>query len=382
MSDPFGPSSSVANSVTTRPSDTRTFGAADTFLQDCVDGAGGTPITAEELNEIIANLRALLRGNGNLIAGAPVVSEDHTDGMLLRGVQQMIQRGQFSFAIDAGSADALVLNPTPAWLEYKPGATIWVVKGANPNATTTPTANISGLGATTILRSDGSAIQVGDMAGDGMFKLVVDPNQKLRLGSVLAAPKALAFWDANGTYTWTCPAGVNSVKATVVGAGGGGAGCASGTAGGCGGAGGAAIGRVAVIPGQAYAIIVGKGGLGGASGNNSGGNGGVSSALGLSATGGFSGNNTGANGGGGGPGVGSGGALNLSGGMGSDCMAGVNIFSGLGGASLLGGGGRAAYGPSSPALQNAVAPGSGGGSCYLVAGAGGSGADGAVLLEW
>lgn len=91
-----------------------------------------------------------------------------------------------------------------------------------------------------------------------------------------------------GTYTWTCPVGVTSVLATVIGAGGGGAGgaylnnttiCPNGGGGGniirdC---------LISVTPGTNYAITVGAGGNGGAatengaSGINFGSNGGTSS---------------------------------------------------------------------------------------------------------
>ncbi|HEY1942792.1 MAG TPA: hypothetical protein VGH40_11775 [Roseiarcus sp.] len=209
MSDPFGPSQSVANAVTTRPADTRTFGAADTFLQDCVSGAGGTPITAAMMNEWIANLRALLRGNGNLVSGSPVVAESHADAMLLNAVLQLIQRGQAGAAVDVGSADALVCNPTPAWLEYKPFMTLWVAKGANPNATQTPAINVSALGYKSILRADGSPIQPGDLPGSGIFPLTVDANLNLRLG-VLPPTQSRIRLTANTTFYVNASTGLDT----------------------------------------------------------------------------------------------------------------------------------------------------------------------------
>lgn len=76
-----------------------------------------------------------------------------------------------------------------------------------------------------------------------------------------------------GTFTWTCPAGVTKVKATVI-SGGGGAGAAV-----CGwgppSSGGYAIGIYTVTPGTVYTITAGAGGAGNAT--NYGGAGGSSS---------------------------------------------------------------------------------------------------------
>lgn len=62
-----------------------------------------------------------------------------------------------------------------------------------------------------------------------------------------------------GTHSWTCPAGVYSVSAVVVGGGGGGAGGY-----GQGGAGGglAYKNNISVTPGQSYTVVVGSGGTG------------------------------------------------------------------------------------------------------------------------
>lgn len=72
-----------------------------------------------------------------------------------------------------------------------------------------------------------------------------------------------------GTYSWTAPANVNAVDATLAGAGGGGGGMsrclpASNGYGGTGGRGALFTERVAVIPGQTYTLVVGAGGQGGA----------------------------------------------------------------------------------------------------------------------
>jgi hypothetical protein len=192
MSDPFGPGQSVANVVTARPADTRTFGGLDTFLQDCINGVGGTPLTAEMFNEWLANMRALMRGNGNLGTGSPVVAEDHGDTMLLRGVQQMIQRGQCTYVADVGAADALVCNPSPALLEYKAGSLFLVKKGASPNATAAPTINFSSLGALALVNPIGGALLQGALAGGGLLLVSPDGAGNARVLTGAVQPLSLA----------------------------------------------------------------------------------------------------------------------------------------------------------------------------------------------
>src|SRR5665213_1219182 len=82
-------------------------------------------------------------------------------------------------------------------------------------------------------------------------------------------------YPTNGTYTWTCPAGVTSVNVQCWGAGGAGGGVTSnGTYGGGGGAGGAyaSTNSISVIPGTGYTMIVGKGAVGGTGNGPTGGN--------------------------------------------------------------------------------------------------------------
>ena len=169
MSDPFGFATNLLG-VTTRPSpstDPRAFTPDDTWGVDCTSAVAedGTQITAEQMNEVVGNLRALVRGNGAKIDGiTKIVGEDHTDAMLLKAVQHMIQRGRFNFAVDTGAADAIVATPALVPAELIDGME-FVVRIAADNATTTPTANIGGLGAKAIKKADGSALVVGALKG-------------------------------------------------------------------------------------------------------------------------------------------------------------------------------------------------------------------------
>jgi hypothetical protein len=82
--------------------------------------------------------------------------------------------------------------------------------------------------------------------------------------------------------SWTCPTGVTSVKATIIGGGAGG----SATSGGTGGSGGVAIGVYTVTPGTVYTVTVGLGTVGVAYNTNSASAGSSSFASFASATGG------------------------------------------------------------------------------------------------
>ena len=117
-----------------------------------------------------------------------------------------------------------------------------------------------------------------------------------------------------GTYSWVAPAGVTSASVIAVGAGGGGQGGDGGCChGGNGGGGGALryVNNITVIPGNAYAVVVGAAGTRGSVPNGAGGTGGTSSFNtttvtagggrgGPTSTGGNTGTGTGGNGGAGG----------------------------------------------------------------------------------
>lgn len=86
-----------------------------------------------------------------------------------------------------------------------------------------------------------------------------------------------------GTYTWTCPAGVTTVRVTVAGGGSGGYQAMSTNY--AGGSGALVIQTVSVTAGATYTVVVGAGGAGGKSGNWAK-KGGTSSAFNVSAKGG------------------------------------------------------------------------------------------------
>ncbi len=182
--------------------------------------------------------------------------------------------------------------------------------------------------------------------------------------------------------TWTAPNNVNLIKVAICGAGGGGGSGSTGYGGAGGGAGGYAKSILSTYPGQAFFAYVGQGGTGGTTAGTPAGAGGTTNFGGLfSASGGAGGANAAAYSGGGAPGAGTGGSLNVLGGYGSDGNSGSLILAGNGGASFFGGGGRAAASGSS-VQQQGQALGSGAGGAYGGPSNGGTGAGGVTIIEF
>jgi len=169
-----------------------------------------------------------------------------------------------------------------------------------------------------------------------------------------------------GTYPWVCPAGVFSVRATCVGAGGGGAGGAVGLGGGGGGGGGVAVSIVNTTPLTTYSVVVGAAGAAGLAGG-AGGAGGNSSFNGVVGNGGV---------GGIGPGV-----LGTGGGGTGQFVTNGGDGTGPVGATGGNGGSSASFGGSGTAATAGCSPGGGGagGTGAVVGLAGGTGS---VTIEY
>lgn len=167
--DLFGPAS-AAGSVTSRPSENRAFGTADTFFRDCTspDLDDGTEFQAAWFNQVLANMRALARGNGVTAASADVVTQDNgSDNLLLQAVQHLVQRGQILFGADTSSTPGTVtvaLSPAPP--EYKRGMVVHVLM-AN-DCIGASVISLNGLGNKSIVKKPGSQALVGGewKAGD------------------------------------------------------------------------------------------------------------------------------------------------------------------------------------------------------------------------
>lgn len=190
---------------------------------------------------------------------------------------------------------AYILTTTPAITDYTLDAT-FVVKFVQANASVAATLNIDGVGAKPLKQYSPTGngtftepnITAGmlsavayDAASDSF--IVLDPAPA---AAAAAPPKGMQVFTSNGTFT--CPAGITTVKVTCVGGGGGGGGGTEVTneggttyyAGGNGGAAATAVKYVTVTPGSTYTVAIGLAGAGGTTGPfspTSGGAGGQSS---------------------------------------------------------------------------------------------------------
>lgn len=175
MSDILGPAN-AQNSVTERPIDNRSFSSLDTFFKDCSSPTteDGTAIQASFFNGLIAAARSMWRMNGFRIDGTTkLVTEDGSDDNgLTKSVQQLVQRGQPTYAEDEGVVNALVATLTPALIELKTGVAIRV-KVAHTN-TGVSTIDVNGLGVKQIRHPNGAALSANDLIEEGIAWLVYD----------------------------------------------------------------------------------------------------------------------------------------------------------------------------------------------------------------
>jgi hypothetical protein len=109
-------------------------------------------------------------GNIAQLSSAPFLA---TDGKLPR-IPYGVQSGEWVYAADTGTADALVVALSLVPSSLTTGMRINVKKGTSANATTTPTINVNGLGAVTITDPSGSALTAGALAASSMLQLIYD----------------------------------------------------------------------------------------------------------------------------------------------------------------------------------------------------------------
>lgn len=130
-----------------------------------------------------------------------------TGTISLSAIAANVQNGTWIYVVDSGTADALVVAPTPPVTSYVAGLGLIVKKAGSPNATTTPVVTVSGLGNKTILRSDASSIQPNDLPAFGLFQLEYD-GTNFRLMSLAPSTVRIRL-TANRTF-YLSPSGSDS----------------------------------------------------------------------------------------------------------------------------------------------------------------------------
>lgn len=151
MTDLLGPAS-AANTVTTRPNDTRVFGVNDTWFKDCTapNVNDGTAYEAAYFNAMLAQLRQAIRGQG-------VAQDNALDTMLLKSIVAASVRP----GTDTGAANHLVCTLDPPILAYFEGLAISVLVAVTN--TGAADINVDGKGAKSIVTADGGALVGGEL---------------------------------------------------------------------------------------------------------------------------------------------------------------------------------------------------------------------------
>jgi hypothetical protein len=155
MTDLLGPAS-LPNSTTVMPTDTRTFGANDTWMQDCPTGttSGGTFLGAQFFNAILTQFRALIRGMGVTVNNA-------NPNMLLTAVQLAGMRAPYGVDLGTLPSTILATTLTPA-LQQAPAAGD-CIRVKMVNNCLGPTSIDPGVyGPYPVVRGDGTPLQPND----------------------------------------------------------------------------------------------------------------------------------------------------------------------------------------------------------------------------
>ncbi len=156
-----------------------------TAMTASIANDGQTPILA---NLIMSNYRHT--GVGNAVARTDYAAAGQ------------IQDNSLAFGGTAGgTADVLTITLSPVLTAYVTGQRFLFVSGASPNATTTPTLNVNGVGAKTFLRRDGTAIVAGDITASTVFEAVYNGTNMLLNSYILGTVPATSGGTGQTSYT-------------------------------------------------------------------------------------------------------------------------------------------------------------------------------------
>ena len=134
------------------------------------NGAGGTYNI--DIFSAGINPAALTAGAGVTVTPSPGAVTIGADTTVV-ATQKQVQQGAPVCANDTGSADAYVATLTPVPSSLSRYLTV-CFKASAANATTTPTINVNGLGAKTIVTESGAAVAAGAIQASGYYWLQYD----------------------------------------------------------------------------------------------------------------------------------------------------------------------------------------------------------------
>jgi hypothetical protein len=161
MTDTLGPASD--QSTTARPARSNVRGTTDTWFKDCSgpDIEDGTELPADWLNDVLAQLRTAFSSSG--------ITRNNADDMLWRAIQSIGIR----YTVATGAANAYVATFNPPIAAYGAGGLFIAVRIPAAN-TLGSVINCDALGNKSIIRTDGTALQSGDLPLNGIALLAFD----------------------------------------------------------------------------------------------------------------------------------------------------------------------------------------------------------------
>jgi phage-related tail fiber protein len=165
MPDILGPA--CIDAVTTRPLRTIVRGATQTWFMDCSDGIGGvaadgTPIPADYLNDMLAQLLTAFAAAGITLDGA--------DDMLWRAIRK---GSRVHYGVAAGAANAISAAFDPPVTSLGAGEVLIVKITAN-NGTGGVTLAADGIAAKPVVHIDESALGANDLKTGGIATFIYD----------------------------------------------------------------------------------------------------------------------------------------------------------------------------------------------------------------
>lgn len=124
----------------------------------------------------------------SVIAAASIALDGTNNAQLLAAIR-FLATGGVIHAVDTGAANAYVITPTPALGAYAEGV-IYSIKFVHAN-TGASTLNVSGLGNKAVTRSNGSALQAGDIAAGEEALVIYDGTEWQLMSEILGTATSL-----------------------------------------------------------------------------------------------------------------------------------------------------------------------------------------------
>jgi hypothetical protein len=115
-----------------------------------------------------------------------------------------------NYAVDSGSANAIVVTLAPVPAAYVSGLPVRVTKIASPN-TTAVTINVNGLGVKAIVHLDGTALVSGDLPASSTFEVVYDGTNFVLQGTVSTGITSAQLQSQAGNYAVQSPDSGNTI---------------------------------------------------------------------------------------------------------------------------------------------------------------------------